>query len=221
MKRCYLAMFVVAGVMAFSGAQAATTLSLQAAPAPGIQQNAQGPCVIGDPSCVSNPLLPEGFTTLPSGGPGSYTDIMSPGYLVSNLRSFLASDLFTIQIDVNQANGQATQTLSKFQMSQVGGGVLAEYLAPGGTAIPPVNSPGNGFSDYFLSGFSLAGLLDTDVVKFTMSMPVKNGGREQFFLQSVTGTGPNPGTSPVPLPAAVWLLGAGVASLGVARRRRG
>ncbi|WP_139840047.1 hypothetical protein [Pseudoruegeria sp. SK021] len=203
------------GWVAIAGAaQAVTTLSLAAAPNGGIQQSAQGPCVIGDPSCVSNVLLPEGFTTLPSGGPGSYSNIMSPNYLVSNLRGVLQSDLFNIQIDVNEARGQGAQSLSLFSMSLVGGGLLAEYVAPAGTPIPAVNNPGNGYSDYFLSGFSLAGLAATDRVKFAMSMPIKNGGREQFFLQSVA-------VPAVPVPAAgLLLLTAAGAMAGLRRRLR-
>jgi len=205
-----VATLFAAGPLATS-AEAATVLALSPATEPGIQQSKQGPCVIGDPSCNANGSLPEGWTNLPTKmNPSSYNNIMSPEYLVSNLRDVLMSDLFNVQIDVNQ-QGNKAQKLSYFSLSKVGGSVLAEFSSPSGTSIPAINN-GNGFSDWYLSGFSLAGLNGTDKVKFTMSMNVANAGREQFFLQSVPAA--------VPVPAAGLLMIGGLGGLAAVRRRR-
>jgi hypothetical protein len=207
--------------LAASAASAAVMpIALSPAPAPGVQQSQQGPCVIGEPSCNANPSLPEGWTNLPTqGNPSSYNNIQSPEYLVSNLRNYLDGDMFSVGVDVNQANGRGNQTLSYFGLSLVGDGVLAAYDPGSPTPVPPINSPGNGFSDYILSGFSLAGLEDTDKVFFELTMPNVNGGREQYFLQKVVGNG-NGEPPIVPLPAAAWLLLGGIGGLSALRARR-
>lgn len=202
---------------------AATVLNLSPEVAPGIQQADQGPCVIGDPSCNSNATAQIGFTTLPNTNPPNVPDVYdvdSPVYTVGALRSYLApSDTFDIGIDINNTGKDASDflhNLFSFTMSLVGMDedlVLAEYDAPNGTSLPAVNNPGNGFSDYRLSGFSLAGLLDTQEVYFSVFMDDVDAGRDQFFL--IAGE-----VAPVPLPAGGALLLSGIVGLGLLRRRK-
>jgi hypothetical protein len=201
-------------------ASAATVLSLSEEPSPGIQQSDQGPCVIGDNSCNSNDTPLIGFTLLPNtnppGVPDEY-DVDSPIYTVAALRSYLdPNDAFDIGIDINNNGNDAADfahRLFSFTMSLVGGGVLFEYAANPGTALGDANNPGLGFSDFRLSGFSLAGLDDDDEVFFSLFMDDVDAGRDQFFLIKQD---PNV----IPLPAAGWLLIAGLGGLAAVKRRK-
>ncbi|WP_169566459.1 hypothetical protein [Sneathiella limimaris] len=195
-------------------ANAATLLTLTAETAPGIQQNDQGPCVIGEPSCGSNPEIFPGWTDLPTiGNPSSYgipSPIESPEYLVSDFRDYLTGDLFDIGVDVNVAKGDGDQTLSYFSMNLVGGPILFEFSDQNGAALTETNA-GNGFSDWRFSEFSLEGLNDSDKIYFTLVMPINSGGREQFFVIDTI--------SSVPLPAALPLFASALLAFGLIKKR--
>lgn len=90
-------------------------LTLATEAAPDIQQNDQGPCVIGAPSCNSNtsPNIPV-YMLLPNGNPSSYDDVYSP---VSSIADFRldAGDLFHIGIDINATgNNQSDHSIDTF-----------------------------------------------------------------------------------------------------------
>ena len=81
------------------------------------------------------------------------------------------------------------------------------------TTSVPTLANGNGFADYLLKGFSLAGLALTDTVQFNLNFTGQNDGKEQFFL--IDSDAPA-----IPVPAALPLLLTGLGGLGWLARRR-
>lgn len=205
-------------LLALAALASATPLTLVAVedPGPYYQQTTNNPCVIGEPSCKS----PAGwtFTELPTqGNPSSYTDIPSPTYTVSQITNIVNSASFKIGVDVNQATGKDVQTLGFFGM-YVNGNLVADYSPSSPTPVPPTSGGGNGngWADYLLEGFSLAGFQPTDSVYFKLTMPLVNDGREQFFLISESTPEPPP---EIPEPTTSALIGGGLIGLGLLSRR--
>jgi len=169
-------------------------------------------CVIGEPSGACGTDLPT------AGSPTEYTDIVSPEYSVATIKlSTEGSDFFSMGIDVN-STGDNMHTLTQFLMEvSTDGGMtwmqVAAFFTP--TLLDPLLNTGTGDSDWQLDGFSLAGFDMDDLVRFTMSMTGASPGREQFFILAAEGDVPD-----VPLPAAAWLMLAGVGGLGFASRKK-
>lgn len=199
--------------LAVVGLASATPLTLTAVTsAPFYQQTTNNPCVIGDPSCQS----PAGWTyTTFASGASSYTNVQSPTYTVSQIFNIVNNNAFMIGVDVNQTN--VVQTLGFFGM-YVNGNLAFDYSPASPTPVPPTSGGGNGngWADYVLSGFSLAGLNSNDSVYFKVTMPLVNDGREEFFLISTPSQEPPP---PIPEPTTSALIGGGLIGLGLLSRR--
>jgi len=186
---------------------AAGTKEAEAAPlslnlgAPIYQQSEPLPCVIGDPSCKNT--VDFDYTVIPPNTDSAIID--SPEYTVQQLRDY-AGDLFTIGIDVNQA--QEVYTLNGFTLFIDD---VPEFTYTGPSQIPVLNN-GTGFSDANLVGFDLTGFAGTAIARFTSDFSNADDGREQYFL--VSG-----GTTPIPEPASMMLLGSGLLAPFIRRRK--
>lgn len=212
--RTALVLSCLALLIACAAAATPLTLTAVVTPGPYYQQTTNNPCVIGEPSCKG----PAGWTwtDLPTqGNPSSYTDIVSPTYTVAQIVGIVNSTAFKIGVDVNQADDP--QDLGFFGM-YVNGVLVADYSPASPTSVPPTSGGGNGngWADYLLEGFSLAGYQSTAQVYFKLTMPVVNDGREQFFLISEESEEPPP---PIPEPTTSALIGGGLIGLGLLSRR--
>lgn len=210
--RMALALSCLAAVAGVSATATPLSLSAVVNPGPYYQQTTNNPCVIGDSSCQS----PAGWTfTLFAPGANNYTNVQSPTYTVSQILGIVGSNTFMIGVDVNQTN--VVQTLGFFGM-YVNGSLSFDYSPASPTPVPPTSGGGNGngWADYTLSGFSLAGLQPTDLVQFKVTMPLVNDGREEFFLISTPSQEPPP---PIPEPTTSALIGGGLIGLGLLSRR--
>ena len=171
------------------------------------QQTQNDPCVIGNPSC-NNPAG-FGFTVLPV-NPTSPQVTVSPTYTVDQIRTLLGGNVFSIGVDISQAQGQGqpAYTLNSFTLN-IGGTDAFQFTGP-----QDFTSAGNGFSDFVLKTVDLSPFAGSANAIFTVNFSNDTGAREQFFLVS-SETPP----APVPEPATLLLFGSTMAAVGLVRRR--
>jgi hypothetical protein len=196
-----------------SGANAAT-LTLDTSGSITYQQTDNNPCVIGEPSCNN----PSGFgRTILAPATSTHTNILSPTYTIGQIRG-IAGDNFLVGIDANTTtHPMATEILDSFELIIAG---ITQFIFTGPTQLAN-NSNGNGWSDALLTGFDISSYLDSDSAQFRLTYHGATDGREQFFLIAGEGGGEeNPNPNPVPEPFTALLLGAGLAGLGLSRKRK-
>jgi PEP-CTERM motif len=186
------------------------------------QQTENSPCVIGENSCkqpasmdlkVSGGLIPENTS------PYDVTATYTVGTLLDVLAASKSTG-FTIGIDVNTAKGQPIEILDSFTMDILGSNVTGTGCATNvefcfGTPDHPfvLTNNGNGFSDSLLFGFDLAGFATSAIVAFNAVVEQASDGREQFFIIPA-------GTTPIPEPATLFLVGSGLVGIGAWGRKR-
>lgn len=143
-----------------------------------------------------------------------------PVYAVADAAGFFGAAMggLTVGQTLTGAGG-ATSTADAAVNASAFGALVGDVCASGcvmSMTSWDVNQDANG--DLVGGGFPLA---DDGISGVKMATAPFPGHGANFDISSATITAIDPGTSPVPVPAAVWLFGSGLLGLvGVARRRK-
>jgi hypothetical protein len=205
-KKIQVAMML--GVIALIGlsspAFAATVLTLEQEGQQEVgPQSTSNPCIIAATQCQQ----PAGMAFnnfVASGNDSAYNEQQS--YLVSELRTFVGN-VFAVAIDVNTtvAEGETLQSFSVFVDN------VLQFFYTGPTVIGGVSNNGNGYADWTLNTVNLTNFAAGSTVKFVAVWDHASDGGESFFLV--------PQTVSTPEPASLLLLGAGLAGIGLLKRK--
>jgi hypothetical protein len=160
------------------------------------------------------------FSTNVIGGGNPGTNTVGTGYDGSFLRAYLLATgdptlTFTIGIDANDANNP--QTLSSFFLLNLTTHTVLSAFTGGTTGNIATQNNGTGFPDYTLGEFNITIGQDIhagDQLIFFANIQNANDGPDSFFIQPLAAP------SEVPLPATVWLFGAGMGGLAMLMRKR-
>ena len=188
-------------LLAVPSAALAVPVTLTLDTNPIFQQTTNSPCVIGNPSCSNPGMFPS--TTIPANTPAD--TLLSPTYTVGQIRS-IVGNTFYVGIDLQEADND--YVLSSFSLSIAN---VTEFEYTGGAIT--LQNHGNGFSDYVLRLFDITNFDANAAAVFRLVYSDAQAAREQFFLAAAPG-----GNNPIPEPATMALLLAGLG--GAALRRR-
>lgn len=213
MKKRILNILATAGIATLATSLYGAPITVTGTPgAAAVQQSAQDPYIFGDSngSCNKNPAT---FACTLTPNSTSF-NLFSATYTGTTILTFLNGGSLEVGLDINDAGGQPAETLVFFQMYK--NGTAAGNLVDSTTSqsVPSVANPGNGYTDYVLTGFS--SFLSTDTITFRWSLSGDTGGRDSVFLiagspVSITAT---------PEPSTLAMLGSGLLGLGLAWRKR-